>query len=322
MRQALDMIETPRSCQTGTGLHPYSAYGLGIHSALLLPELVPSEAEADIVVHFGQAERSRIESGEVARLVWGTAQEVHLAWSGVGAFVVRDGREIVVDPLPGVEERVLRLFVLGSCLGVLLLQRGLSVFHSSVVGLPSGAISFLALKCRGKSTMAAAMHGRGHRLIADDIMVIDDDENQLLVRPGFPQLKLWPEAAEALGHDLESLHVLHPALDKRAYRLAQGFSLQRLSLQAIYVLGIDHEIEIAPLTPKEALMSVLPHWYGAMFDGELLRVFGLDTHFAEAMRLVKRVPVYVLKRPPVIEMLPQVAQAVEEHAQSHESTRA
>jgi hypothetical protein len=293
---------------------------LGIHSALHLPELVSGEQEAEIVVRFGQAERSRIESGEAARLVWGTAQEVHLAWRGVGAFVVRDGREIIVDPLPGVEERVLRLCVLGSCLGVVLLQRGLTVFHSSVVGLPCGAIAFLALKGHGKSSMAAALHARGHRMVADDIMVIDDaaavdgDEDRLLVRPGFPQFKLWPKAAQAIGQDPESLPVLHPTIDKRAYRVSQSFLPRPLPLQAVYVLGIDHEIEIALLTHQNALMCVLPHWYGAMFDRELLRVFGLDTHFAAAMRLVKGVPIYLLKRPPALELLPEVARRVEEHA--------
>jgi hypothetical protein len=287
---------------------------------LALPELVPCQAKADIVVRFASVERPQgARCDGPAHPVWGTAQEVHLEWEGVGAFVVRDGTEIVVDPLPGVDERVLRLCILGACLGIVLLQRGLTVFHASVVGLPDSAIAFLAFKGCGKSTTAAAMHARGHRLVADDILVSDDmrtvgAEAPLMVRPGFPQLKLWPEVARALGHDPEALPVLHPALEKRAHRVSNGFSQRPLPLQGIYVLGSAKEIEIVPLKPNEALIHVLPHWYGAMLGGELLRAFGLDTHFGETMRLVKQVPVYLLKRPSALDGLPEVARAVEEHA--------
>jgi hypothetical protein len=301
------------SCKDKRGPHSYYAYGLGIHSALPLPELVSTEARPDIVVHFGKAERPQTEIGGAARLVWGTAQEVHLVWRDVGAFVVRDGREIVVDPLPGVEERVLRLAILGPSLGVLLLQRGLPVFHASVVGLSSGAVAFLAPKGHGKSTMAAALHMRGHDLVADDIMVVDSDRDQLMARPGFPQFKLWPESAQAIGQDPESLPIVYPGLEKRARRLSNGFSQEPQPLQSIYVLGIGEEIEIVPLPPKDALLHILPHWYGAMFDGELLRVFGLGNHFRECTRLVDRVPIYLLKRPPSLDMLPDVAGAVEKH---------
>ena len=307
------MTETALPGQDNKGPYSYYAYGLGIHSAVHLPELVTSETQADIVVHFGQAERSPTEMDGAVRRVWGTAQEVHLEWRDAGAFVVRDGREIIVDPFPGIEERVLRLCILGSCLGVLLLQRGLPVFHASVVGLSSGAVAFLAPKGYGKSTMAAALHLRGHDLVADDLMVVDSDRDYMRARPGFPQLKLWPEAAQATGQDPESLPRLCPGLEKRASRVSHGFSQTPVRLQGIYVLGIGKEIEIVPLSPKDALLHILPHWYGAMFDGELLQVFGPGHHFRECMRVVNRVPIYLLKRPSSLDMLPDVAQAVEKH---------
>jgi hypothetical protein len=253
------------------------------------------------------------------RLVWGTAQQVHLVWRGVGAFVVREGHEIVVDPFPGVEERILRLAILNSSLGVLLLQRGMPVFHASVIGLASDAVAFLAPKGYGKSTMAAALHVRGHDLVADDLLVVDRDGDHLLARPGFPQFKLWPESAQAIGEDPELLPVLQPGLDKRARRISHGFSQDSLPLQGIYVLDIGEEIEIVPLPPKEALLHILPHWYGAMFDGDLLRVFGLDTHFRQCMRLVHRVPTFLLRRPSSLNMLPGVAQAVETHLFARDS---
>lgn len=310
----LAMKEPTSSCKDNRGPHSYYAYGLGIHSALPLPELVPAETHADIFVRFEKAGLAHTEMDGKARLVWGTAQEVHLVWKDVGAFVVRDGREIVVDPLPGVEERVLRLAILGSSLGVLLLQRGLPVFHASVVGLSSSAVAFLAPKGHGKSTMAAALYIRGHDMVADDIMVVDGDGDQMMAKPGFPQFKLWPESAQAIGQDPNSLPTVCPGFEKRSRRVSHGFSQTPLPLQSIYVLGIGEEIEIIPLPPKDALLHILPHWYGAMFGGELLRVFGLGNHFRECTLLANRVPTYLLKRPPSLDILSDVARAVEKHA--------
>jgi hypothetical protein len=87
-----------------------------------------------------------------------------------------------------------------------------------------------------------------------------------------------------------------------------------LPLQGIYVLDTGDEIEITPLLPKDVLLHLLPHWYGAMLGKELLRAFGLGSHFRECMRLVSRVPAYLLKRPASLEVLADVAQAVEQHA--------
>jgi hypothetical protein len=294
------------------GWYSYSAYGLGIRSALSLPELVCCEGAEDVVVRFGELGRAQ-KAGKALRFVGGTAQKVHLEWRGIGAFEVREGREIVVDPFPGVEERVLRLVILGPCLRVLLLQRGLSVFHASVVGLAARAVAFLAPKGQGKSTMAAVLHSLGHDLVDDDVMVLDDDGDRLVVRPGYPQIRLRPDAAQAIGQDPEQLSVLHPQLEKRAHRMAVGFSQHSMPLERVYVLGAGEQIEIVPLAPRDALLHVLPNGYAVMFGGGLAQMFGLDTHFSASMRLVGCVPIYLLKRPYSLDILPDVARAVEEH---------
>jgi len=304
----------------GTSLLGYVAYGLGIRSALHLPELVSGDVQQDVALLFGSIERAEKEIGESPRLVCGTTQRVHLEWRGVGAFEVREGQEIVVDPLPSIEESVLRLFILGPALRILLLQRGLLVFHASVVGLSSGAVAFMAPQRHGKSTMAAALHSSGHRLVDDDVLVVEDDGDQLVVRPGFPQIKLRPDAAQAIGQDSSQLAVLHPQLERRAYRIRHGFSQDPLPLKGIYVLDTGDRpgapalgAEIASLSPREALFRVLPNWYAAMFGPELLQMFGLDLQFGASMRLVDRVPIYSLTRPRSLDALPDVVCAVEQH---------
>ena len=51
----------------------------------------------------------------------------------------------------------------------------------------------------GKSTTAAALHARGLDLVTDDLLVLDPDAaGGVVVYPGFPVLRLWPEAAAAV----------------------------------------------------------------------------------------------------------------------------
>ena len=211
---------------------------------------------------------------------------------------------------------MLRSLILGPALGVALFQRGLLVFHASVVSFAHGAVAFLAFKGQGKSTLASILHRRGHDLLTDDILALDVQGDHLIARPGFPLLKLWADTIQAMGEDPESYPLLHPSVDKRMRHVSRGFARHPMELACVYVLGDGQEIEIVPLEGKEALLNVLPHWYGALFDGDLLEVFGLGNHLRQCARLVQSVPVFRLQNPRSLSALPDVAQIVEAHRAS------
>jgi hypothetical protein len=289
----------------------YVAYGLGLHSLIELPELQESSITGEVVIRFGHINLPT-KSG-TQRYLGGTKNETYLYWKKVGTFLVRNGREIVIQPDSDVEECVLRLFLLGPVMGVLLLQRGLPVFHASVVVLSSGAIAFLAAKYYGKSTMAAILYSRGYDLASDDVMVLDAKADQLMVRPGFPQMKLWPDALVAINEPVDSHPKLHSSTDKRAYGVFQRFAQGLIPLRRVFALEFGDVLEIVPLKPSESLLHVMPHWYGNQFDAELLKTFGLDTHFRDCTQLVRHVPVYLLRRPRSLDMLPDVAKLIIEH---------
>lgn len=293
-------------------MYSYSAYGLHIHSPLPLPEFVASEGEADVIIRYGKIEFPWAETNGAHRRICGTAEGIYFFWTDIGCFFVQNGNEIVIDPVPESEERDIRLAIVGPVFGALLHQRGLALFHSSAVALPSGAVAFLAHKGYGKSTMAAALHARGHNLITDDILALEEKEDHFMIRPGFPQLKLWPESIEAVGRNPEALPMLRANLEKRACRVSHGFSSQQLPLRCVFLLTGGPDLEITPLSPKEAWPQVMPHWYGAVFQ-ELLRIFGLENQLRDCVNLVQRVPIYVLRRPRSLADLPDVAQLVEEH---------
>jgi hypothetical protein len=113
---------------------------------------------------------------------------------GIGTFLVRDGREILVDPDPDAGDALLQLALLGPVLAALLQQRGDLVLHASAVEIDGAAVGFLGGRGAGKSTMAAALLRRGYPLLTDDILAVSLEDGSPRVLPGFPQLKLWPDA--------------------------------------------------------------------------------------------------------------------------------
>lgn len=300
----------------------YIAYDLRIHSALPLPELVVDEAatiggEADATIRFGKIKAVPFETDGAARHIHATAGEIYLFWQGIGLFLVRGGREIVIDPAPGVEKCVLRLFVLGTTLAMLLHQRGqVAVLHASTAAISGQAVAFAGAGGTGKSIIAATLHQRGHSLLGDDILAIDVRNGCPVALPGFPYLKLWPDAIAALGRIPEALPRLRPELEKRGYRITSGFSPAPLPLKCIYVLNQGPEPKIEPLCPPEALIELMPHWYGARFGTELLQDLGLETHFLQCAALVNKTTVCRLERPDGLSTLPDVVRLVEEHLAS------
>ena len=96
----------------------------------------------------------------------------------------------------------MRLYLLGSAMGMLLHQRGL--FRSTPMPSRSTArrFAFMGHSGAGKSTLAAWFHDEGYRILADDVSVIGFGEGgQPTVRPGLPRLRLWRDALDATGRD-------------------------------------------------------------------------------------------------------------------------
>jgi hypothetical protein len=286
----------------------YTAYGLNISSALALPELVNAEGTAELIVRFGRVERALSEAS-ASGCVRATAEEVRLYWEEAGAFLVRGGREIVIDPAPGVDERILRLVVLGPGLGALLYQRGWLTLHASSVDVEGEAIAFVGEQGEGKSTMAAAMCAKGHRLLADDITAVQaTGTDGPCVYPGYPQLKLWPDAVRSLGEDPDTLPQLVPIMQKRGRRVIKAFAAEPLSLRRIYVLDGGDVPEIRALKPQEALVELLRHTYGR----DLFRAVETGSHFLRCTSVVNKVPVNGLRRPYSLSRLSDLVQLVEE----------
>ena len=285
----------------------YTAYGLGIHSFLPLPELISEEQKADVLFRFGKVNGTNLETLDEGRSFKATSDEAYYYLESVGKFLVRGGREVIIDPSPGADERSVRLCLLGPIVALILHQRGRLILHASAVAVGDKAIVFLGGQGWGKSTLAAALHLRGHRMLADDVTAIRMDSVDPMVLPAFPQFKLWPNSIIALGDIPETLPVLHPDLSQRAFRVTSGFAGAPSPLKRIYVLAPGQHLGIESLGLREGLLELIRHSYAARFGNQLLQVTGIATHFKQCNRLVQNARLYRFRRPASLSTLDEHA---------------
>jgi hypothetical protein len=296
-------------------VHHYRTFSLEVESQLAFPELRKSSAAPQVAIRFGSISGPAADSlGD--RYVAASQNEAHLYWKWAGSFLVRAGKEIVIDPVDGATGPVLRLLTLGPAFAVLLQQLGHLVLHASAVVIGGKAVAFVGWKGQGKSTTAATLFARGCPLLTDDLLVVNgEDEHQPVAHPGFPQFKLWPDSAEfALAEAAKTLPKLMPNYDKRIRTVTDGFALGPAPLAAIYVLEGGPELTMHRLVPQEAFLHVVRNTFCARYGKQLFAGALGAAHLESAARVTASVPVFRFERPKSLERLDELAEFVVNHA--------
>lgn len=290
----------------------YRIFGLGVHSTIQLLPRNLDDCPSDIIIRIGKVREVRTEAVGLHRWIQVTEEGPILVWDRVGTFHIRNGKEILVHPAPGVEEGVIRVFLLGACLSVLLQQRGYTVLHASAVSIGGVGIAFAGEKGTGKSTLAAALTKAGHELLSDDTVVLRNGCGVPEAIPGLPIIKLWPDSIKTIiGSEPEQYPCLIPGMEKREMDVELKFATKPVSLQRIFLIEGGPEPEITLLGPQKALLGLLPHWYGARFGDDLLDSLGRTTHLTQCASVVNEVPVLSLARQRSLKTMPEITRLIE-----------
>jgi hypothetical protein len=274
----------------------YRVFGLRVRSSVELPELFPATgvAEPDVTIELGSIPTVTQGENEGLNQVEGA---LVLVIPEVGRYQIEGGNRITVESEPGVPERNVRLFLLGSAFGALLHQRGLLPLHANAIEIDGRAVAFMGPSGAGKSTLAAWFHDRGFRVISDDVCVIGYDSAGVPhVAPGLPRLRLWAEALKLTGRDANGFarSYVSDKLEKFDVPIqAASVALLNLSLAAIYVLDRGDAFGVAQIHGLEAAEAV----FGNTYRGGYLPIIGSHKdHWESAIRLVRETPVFQVSR--------------------------
>jgi hypothetical protein len=200
-------------------------------------------------------------------------------------------------------------------------QRRLLPLHANAVVIDGRAAAFAGDSGAGKSTLAAHFQKAGHEVLCDDVCVVSlDSEGRPWAWPGIPRVKLWGDAATAVGHDLESLA---PALDGRDKYLApidpQG-EHRPVPLVGLYLLQRAQEgavSEVSRLTGQSAVEAVMQHTYRPNF----VRALGLQAqHFQLSASLAAATGVYTAPRAWGFDVFAAEAERIERHVRDARPT--
>ncbi|KAB8320251.1 hypothetical protein SD81_001080 [Tolypothrix campylonemoides VB511288] len=280
----------------------YQAYNICIASELLLPELMESEGKPDVIVQFGKINDTSETQHDGGNTFQGEVAEV-------GKFFIQRGREVVIDPVLGVEEALLRTILLGPILSILLRQRGLLVLHASCVDINNKAVAFMGGSGWGKSTLAAAFHTKGYDILTDDVMPIEFVSDSPIVIPAYPQFKLFPEAVTSLGQDTEGLSPVFQNSPKLSYKFERGFQQTPLPLKRIYVLDKGNAHNITNLQPQEAFVELVRHTRAISL---VTNPEFVTSHMGLCSELIKNVSFYRFTRKPSLTDLPELVKLIED----------
>jgi hypothetical protein len=293
----------------------YLGYGLRIRSAVQLPALVATSVtaeEVDVTIRTGEVPLDSSQHSSASGWLLGNADEIVFCHEGLVVRVNR-GKEIVVDA-PGQEcSSLLRLLLLGPVMAVLVHQRGMLPLHASAVVVNGRICAFLGESGSGKSTLAAALTQRGCPIVADDLLCVGfGAAGEPAAYPAFPQLKIAPPVAAALGVRSDALPRVHNDLEERVLYPAtdQPVLRDRLPLHSMFVLatGITHRVD--RIHGGEAFSALEQHAY---VNRALLESAGtVREHFLHCARLTRVSGIYRLQRPRSLDALARTARAVEQ----------
>jgi len=289
-------------------MYSYTAYGLGIYSELPLPELNAAIVKKDIVVQIRKLENNSLTTIYNQPYLKINPNEIILSIEEAGTFVIREGTVINVSPAPNVEDALLRRYIIGTVMALLLYQRGLLVLHASSLNINGSAVAFLGNPGSGKSSIAAALHKNGHEIITDDVSAIDFKGEIIKVFPGYPQIKLSDDVSRSLGYDINSSIKLDKQEEKRGYRVNNRLIESSIELRQIYILTIASDQGIERIPHQEAVKEIIRHSYPTRFAQP-----ENPEHFLKCVNIVNKIPLYRLNRSSSLQALPMLAQLVEEN---------
>jgi hypothetical protein len=324
-------------------MHLYRAFGVWIESTLELPWLASAArpggfAPADVKVGINAeglrsldgldpifTSRWTMPNGEPFMRIYRRGQEHVLRFYDGMSFVVRDDAIDAILPDAGepAQRHQAQIWLLGPVVAFWLERRGALALHASAVVADGVAVAFTANSRGGKSTLAASFVKAGAALLTDDILPCRVEGGRVIGQPGFPGMRLWPAEAERFVGDIESLDIVHPALDKRRTDVGEGdfgrFHDAPMPLACIYQpVRRDAEagpprIEITPLSRRDTLVALAR----MSFMGRMATsVFDPAERMELLAQLAQRVPVRQLSYPSGYEHLPAVREAVMQDAGS------
>ena len=278
----------------------YKAFGLKIISDIPLPELQITNNQRDqidVFIEIKDLSKRWEQLIPVSQTYLVKENLVLFRIYDTAIFSIENGNRIVVSPVNGFNEDKIRLFILGTCMGALLIQREIVPLHGSAIEIDGKAYAVIGESGAGKSTLASAFLSQGYKLLSDDVIAVTFSQNQTpFVIPAYPQQKLWQTSLDQFEMEASNFRPIIEREAKYAIPVSTKFSSEVLPLAGVFELCIteNENVEIKKINGLEQLHILFQHTY-RNFLIELLDL--MEWHFTTSTQLIKSVDVFRVNRP-------------------------
>ncbi|HLO78335.1 MAG TPA: hypothetical protein VK196_17900 [Magnetospirillum sp.] len=300
----------------------YRISGLTVGAEIELPGAIPcgtATAAPDVEVRLRPVPE-RLEGATRQGPNWEVdGENFLLRLPTIGRFLAQAGRFLDMQPEPGVDPADALPFLMGTCFGALLHQRGKMVLHASAVALNGRAYAVCGPSGAGKSTMAAALCQGGCDFIGDDIAVIDlDGGGRPLIWPDGRRLKLFDDSIRQCGLTEARHGGVRSGVAKFYVDPGRPGPDQPLPLAAIYVL---QEVKpplresIVRLSPLDGAQTLLEQSFRPRLSLALAAIRG-SRQVELTAAVLRHVPVFHLNRRLDLDQLAHTAETLRAHWRS------
>jgi hypothetical protein len=276
----------------------YRVHGLNIASELELPELVqrgwPGN-HPDVQVRVASLPALADVRPTSLPFLRAVGKDALFIIDNAGRYLVRDGREVLIDADPGADLVLVRLFLFGPAMWMVCCQRGLLALHASSVAFDDRVVAFTGPQGAGKSTLAAHSLAAGGVLMSDDLLVVSvADAGTAFAHPGMPSLKLWRDALVDLGRSPDGLRPDWFRAEK--FHVPVAHAQTPLPLARVCVLEHDEAAAVGQfrrLAGAHALNAIMIN----SFPPEYFEMCaGRESHFQRCAALARTIEVFELRQ--------------------------
>lgn len=279
-------------------MHAYKAFGMTIISEIKISELMIGEGKPDVKILLGPVsvmeDKSSFGYSNYYRL---SKSEFTFDIKNVAKFCVKNGDCITVEIYKNADIETVKAYLMGTGMGVLLIQREITAIHGSSIDIDGYTVIFTGECGAGKSTLSSALRKKGYGILADDISVVTfRDEYIPEVQPAFAQQRLCRDTAEILGYDLSALSLASVGEDKFVVDTSDSFRTNAIPLKAIIEIRAEktESVKLIKITGIDRIRYITRNIYCILLYNQL----GLSSSYIQKyIDIAKNINTYSLIRP-------------------------
>lgn len=271
----------------------FNAFGLIIESEFKILQLPNTDITQQADVYISSSDLSNIEVEdkdfyiEVGMILIGTPDKV---W-----FKIIDGSQIIVNSALDISDSLLSVYLIGSCMGAILHQRGMLPLHGSCVTNGADTVLIMGNSGAGKSTLAAEFLANGWKLLTDDVAVIKEIDGIAVVQSSFPSQKLWIDSLNNSFHDKEQAQSLYTQNNQNKYNVSVEEMFYEGTVPLSHIVRLIAADEESGTYPIEGMAKVNQLMANTYCPYMILKE-NQPRHFQRCITLAQKVPMSLVIR--------------------------